>query len=198
MLTDLERLTLRLNGIKRLVLWDEIEAIVLDQPRPDLHGNRPPAPHLLLLPANGFDLGAPLTHRDPTGGRACLVLLELDAVKDSPEQVAEALARFGGSRFVDARQLRRDRFSSPDFTVTLRGYDMDRVDELIRRGQDALISGRVLERHEVKAEIEKACGTLPIVLREYDCGQVDSFLEELSAELASWQDGEQTEAPSQP
>ena len=193
-----EGLTLRLPRINRLVRWDEIGAIILDQPGPRSRGSGTQAPQLLLVPADGSDLSIPSTHRSPLDDRACLVLLQLNHVKESPEQVAETLARFGGSRSTDVRQLRRARISSPDFTVALRGYDRSRVDELVRRGQDALISDRALQR-EVKAEIENARGTLPIALRGYDREQVDSFLSALSAELASGHAGGHPEpaGPSQ-
>lgn len=78
-------LTLRLAGINRLVRWDEIEAVILDQPRPDLGDNKLPRPQLLLDPAEGVDLGIPLTHHSPVNDRPCLVLLDLGDVKDSPE-----------------------------------------------------------------------------------------------------------------
>jgi hypothetical protein len=187
-------LTLRLNGINRLVRWDEIDAVILDLTKPSLVGdNKHPYHHVLLVPADGVDLGIPLTHRSPVDDRPCLVLLDLRDVRDSPEQVAQALAQFGGGRFTDARRRRADRFGSPDFTVVLRGYDPARVDELIRRGRDALTSSSTLERHGVKAEIEGARGKLPIVARGYDRDQVDSFLSALSTELAIWDSGEQQE-----
>lgn len=187
-------LTLRLKGINRLVRWDEIDAVILDLTKPSLVGdNKHPYHHLLLVPADGVDLGIPLTHTSPVDDRPCLVLLDLRDVTDSPEQVAQALARFGGGRFTDARRQRADRFGSPEFSVVLRGYDPARVDELIRRGRDALTSSSRLERLGAKAEIEGARGKLPIVVRGYDREQVDSFLSALSAELLIWDSGEQPE-----
>ena len=184
-------LTLRVKGINRLVRWDEIDAVILVET--SLGRSRTSYHEVLLVPADGVDLGIPLTHRSPVDDRPCLVLLDLRDVKDSPEQVAQALARFGGDRFTDARRQRADRFGSPEFTVVLRGYDPARVDELIRRGRDALISSSTLERLGAKAEIEGARGKLPIVARGYDRAQVDSFLRALSAELAIWDSGEQPE-----
>ena len=49
-------LTLRLAGINRLVPWAAIDAIVIEQPEPG-RSSRNPAPRLLLVPAEGVDLG---------------------------------------------------------------------------------------------------------------------------------------------
>ncbi|MER7330031.1 MULTISPECIES: hypothetical protein [unclassified Micromonospora] len=181
-------LTLRLAGLNRLVPWAEIDSIILDEPIPTPGGKKSASPSLLLVPAAGSTIDHPRTGRSPLDGRDALVLLDLDNVRQSADEVAAALARFGGGRFTDVRQLRRDRFDSPDFTIALRGYDPARVDELIRRGQDALISGVTSQRYAAKAELDKARATLPVAMRGYYTGQVDAFLEELSAALARWDD----------
>lgn len=183
-----EGLTVRLPGIDRLVPWAEIDAIVLDQPLPVLTGRKTPSPVLLLVPASGSTLDRPLTHRSPVDDRPCVVLLELHDVRESPDEVVAALARFGGSRFTDHRQLIRQRFDSPDFTVVLRGYDPARVNPLIRQGQEALISDVMLQRLGAKAEIERARKSLPTAMHGYDRVQVDAFLDDLSAALARWDD----------
>lgn len=184
-----EGLTVRLTGIDRLVPWTEIDAIVLDQPLPVLTGTKTPSPVLLLVPASGSTLDLPLMHRSPVDDRPCLVLLELHDVRESPDEVADALARFGGSRFTDFRQLIRQHFDSPDFTIVLRGYEPAKVNPLIRQGQEALISDVMLKRFGAKAEIERARKSLPAAMRGYDRAQVDAFLDDLSAALARWDDG---------
>ncbi|MEU5945954.1 hypothetical protein ABZ793_10375 [Micromonospora sp. NPDC047465] len=151
-----EGLTLRLAGLDRLVPWAEIDSVILDEPVPTPGGRKPTSPSLLLVPATGSTIDRPRTGRSPLDGRPALVLLDLDDVRQSADEVAAALARFGGSRFTDVRQQRRERFDSPDFTIGLRGYDPARVDELIRRGQDALISGVTSQRYAAKAELDKA------------------------------------------
>ncbi|MEU7994030.1 hypothetical protein AB0B83_01635 [Micromonospora sp. NPDC049060] len=181
-----EGLTLRVAGLNRLVPWAEIDAIVLDESVPSPGGSKPASPSLLLVPAAGSTIDRPLTARSPVDERASLTLLDLDRVRQPADEVAAALARFGGGRFTDVRRLRRERFDSPNFAIGLRGYDPARVDELIRRGQDALISGRTLQRYQVKAELDEARTDLPRATRGYDCGQVDALLEELSAVLATW------------
>ncbi|MFG3710196.1 hypothetical protein [Micromonospora sp. NPDC047730] len=181
-------LTLRLAGLDRLVPWAEIDSIILDEPVPTPGGKKSTSPSLMLVPATGSTIDRPRTGRSPVDGRTALVLLDLDDVRQSADEVAAALARFGGSRFTDVRKLRRERFDSPDFTISLRGYDPARVDELIRRGQDALISGVTSQRYAAKAELDKARAALPVAMRGYYTGQVDAFLEELSATLAQWDD----------
>ncbi|MGC4761401.1 hypothetical protein ACLQ20_00895 [Micromonospora sp. DT46] len=181
-----EGLTLRVAGLNRLVPWAEIDAIILDEPGPSLGGSKPTSPSLLLVPAAGSTIDRPLMGRSPIDDRVGLALLDLGDVRQSADEVAAALARFGGDRFTDVRRLRRERFDSPDFTIGLRGYDPARVDELIRRGQDALISGRTLQRYQVKAELDEARAALPRATRGYDSTQVDALLEELSAALATW------------
>jgi DivIVA domain-containing protein len=192
-----EGLTLRVAGINRLVPWAEIDVIILDQPPPKIGGNRSKSPSLLLVPA-GSTIDRPLTGRSPVDGRPALALLDLDDVLQSPAEVAAALARFGGSRFTDMRERRRQRFDSPGFTVMLRGYDQARVDDLIRQGQEALISDRSVQRHKAKAELEAARTALPVGMRGYDCQQVDAFLEELSASLASIGEDEQDASSGKP
>ncbi|MFI7577986.1 DivIVA domain-containing protein [Micromonospora sp. NPDC049497] len=177
-------LTLRAAGLNRLVSWAEIDAIVLDEPVPTVD-NRTVSPTLLLVPA-GSTIDRPLDGKSPLDGRPGLVLLELVHIRESVDEVAEALTRFAGGRFTNMRQLRGGRFSSPDFAVGLRGYEPARVDDLIRQAQDALVSGNALQRQGTRAELDAAREALPIAMRGYSTGQVDDFLEELSAELARW------------
>lgn len=181
-----EGLAIRQSGLNRLVPWAEIDALILDQPLPTLAGNKVPSAVLLLVPASGSALDRPLTHRSPVDDRPCFVLLELNDVRESPDEVAAALARYGGNRFTDFRELTRRRFDSPDFAIGLRGYDPARVDRLIRQGQEALASDRMLKRLGAKAEIELARKSLPAVMRGYDRAQVDAFLDEMSTALARW------------
>jgi len=114
-------LTLRLAGINGLVSWAAIDAIVIEQPDPG-RSSRNPAPWLLLVPAEGVDLDVPAPHRSPVDERACVELLTFNDVKESPEQVGQALALYGGSCFADARPRRGQRGGSR-FTLALRGYD---------------------------------------------------------------------------
>ncbi|MFC4022127.1 hypothetical protein ACFOW4_29915 [Micromonospora sp. GCM10011542] len=177
---DADGLTVRRPGLRRQIPWAEVEALVLD--RPPARDGRPAPPRLLLVPPPG----GPATARHPVDGRPAVELLDLDQVRQKPEQVAEALTRFAGNRFVDLPARRRAAFPDPDFGVGLRGCRMDRVDELIRRGQDALLSGVDTERRTARAEIERAQAEgLPAAQRGYDRRQVDQALSALADALAS-------------
>ncbi|MGN9808187.1 hypothetical protein ACTMSW_02350 [Micromonospora sp. BQ11] len=178
-------LTLRTAGLNRLVSWAEIDAIVLDEPVPTIGRSKPTSPTLLLVPA-GSTIDRPLDGKSSVDGRSGLVLLELDDVREPVDEVAAALVRFAGDRFTNMRQLRRARGDTPDFPVGLRGYEPARVDDLIRQAQDALVSGNTAQRHGARAKLDTARRKLPIAMRGYAVGQVDDFLEGLSAELARW------------
>jgi hypothetical protein len=192
--------------VERLVPWAAIEMVILDQPR---HGPRsrarghPPSPaRLLLVPAAGADLGVPAAHHSPLDGRACVLLFSFNQVRDSPDEVARALARYGASRFVDTRPPRHQRDAPragaptagvptagvpragvPRFDHALRGYDCARVDELVQQGHAALRSGDAAERRAARSALEAA--SLPRATRGYDCSQVDAYLTAISVQLAS-------------
>ncbi|MEU8423008.1 hypothetical protein AB0C15_19240 [Micromonospora sp. NPDC048835] len=178
-------LSIRRPGLRREIRWAEIGVLVLDEPpRRDGH---PEPPRLLLVPAPGVTF-EPATARHPLDGRPAIELLVLDQVRDQPEQVAAALTHHAGDRFVDLLALRRSAFDAPDLPVGLRGYQMDRVDGLIRRGQDALLSGDASTRQAARGEIERATTAgLPIAQRGYHTLQADTVLNALVAALADQQ-----------
>lgn len=176
-------LNVHLAGVKRLVSWDEITALVIDQQIPTLPSRGGHRPHLLLVPSNsGFNV--PLDRHSPVDNEPCLVLLELEDVRETPEQIGEILKRYGGPKFTDMRARRAEKFDAPKFNVVLRGYDIPAVDDLVRKGQTALAIGSSVERHAMKAQIEGA--KIPVALRGYDRVQVESTFAVLSAELAAW------------
>ncbi|MFV2022405.1 DivIVA domain-containing protein [Micromonospora sp. LOL_023] len=176
-------LTFRSKGAARSVPWNDVATVVLDQPAPGA-GNVRPSPRLLLTAADGADVGLPMTASSTAYDGGCAVLLDLGDVKESPEQVAEALTRYAGDRFIDAREPRSDSSAGPDFTIVLRGYDSDAVDGLVRTGRDALsLPPGDPRRVTAGGKIQDA--RFPIALRGYDRQQVDAFLDELAAELAT-------------
>ncbi|MCO1597249.1 hypothetical protein M8C17_19020 [Micromonospora sp. RHAY321] len=176
-------LTIRRPGLRRSIRWAEVDALILDEP-PRRDG-RPEPPRLLLVPTPGVTLGPPVTARHPLDGRPAVELLVLDQVREQPEQVSAALTRYAGDRFVDLPALRRAAFADPDLPAGLRGYRMDTVDRLIRRGQDALVSGDGPTRQAARAEIEHASAAgLPVAQRGYGRLQVDAALDALVAALA--------------
>ncbi|MFG1651809.1 hypothetical protein ACGFIE_17970 [Micromonospora sp. NPDC049275] len=178
-------LSIRRPGLRREIRWAEVDALVLDEP-PRRDGYSTP-PRLLLVPAAGVTFD-PVTARHPIDGRPAIELLVFDQVREQPEQVAAALTRCAGDRFVDLLALRRAAFAAPDLPVGLRGYQMDRVDRLIRRGQDALLSGDAATRQAARGEIERAVAAgLPIAQRGYGALQTDTVLGALVAALADHQ-----------
>ncbi|WP_433114662.1 hypothetical protein [Micromonospora sp. CA-246542] len=178
-------LSIRRPGLRREFRWAEVDTVVLDEP-PRQDGY-PTPPRLLLVPAQGVPREL-VTARHPLDGRPAIELLVLDQVREQPEQVSEALTRHAGDRFVDLLALRRAAFAVPDITVGLRGYAMDRVDRLIRRGQDALLSGDEAARQAARGEIERAAAAgLPRAQRGYHTFQVDTVLDALLAALSDQQ-----------
>ncbi|MEU1247694.1 hypothetical protein [Micromonospora arida] len=177
-----EGLSIRRPGLRREIRWDEVDALVLDEP-PRRDGYAKP-PRLLMVPVQGVPREL-VTARHPLDGRAAVELLVLDQVREQPEQVSAALTRYAGDRFVDLLAVRRAAFEAPELTVGLRGYQMDRVDRLIRRGQDALMSGDTSARQAARGEIERATRAgLPIAQRGYNTFQTDTVLGALVAALA--------------
>ncbi|MFI7607880.1 hypothetical protein ACIBTV_22440 [Micromonospora sp. NPDC049366] len=176
-------LTVRRPGLRRTIPWAQVEALVLDQPLP--HEGRPAPPRLLLVPAAGVTVGLPPAGRHPVDGRKAVELLDLGQVRDRPEEVAAALARFAGDRFLDAHGARRSAFAVPDLTVGLRGYRTNVIDRLVRRGQEALAWGGAAERQAARDAIEQARAAGPVVAqRGYDQRQVDETLAALGDALA--------------
>ncbi|MEU1587518.1 hypothetical protein [Micromonospora sp. NPDC005710] len=175
-------LSIRRPGLRRDVRWAEVDTLVLDEPpRRDGH---PEPPRLLLVPVPGVTI-EPVTARHPLDGRPAVEVLVLDQVREQPDQVSAALTRFAGGRFVDLLALRRAAFDIPDLPVGLRGYQIDRVDRLIRRGQNALLSADASTRRAARGEIERAITAgLPIAQRGYHTGQAATVLDDLVAALA--------------
>ena len=172
-------LDLRVPGISRLVGWAEIDALALAQP-PRV-GDRLPAPVVLLVPVTGSALQTRLTEQLPGDGRPARRLLEVDDVKEPVEEIAAALARFGGGRFTDLRALGPAAPAALDLTIVLRGYDRPAVDELIRQTEQALAATDPAHRQWARAQLQNA--NLPVAARGYDRGQVDAHLAALADRL---------------
>ncbi|MEV1330607.1 hypothetical protein AB0J20_13635 [Micromonospora costi] len=176
-------LDVRRPGLRRTIRWTEVGALVLDAP--PVSEDRPATPRLLLVPAPGAARGLPTTTRHPIDGRPAAELLDLDQVREKPEEIAAALTRYAGDRFVDVLGRRRAAFGVEEFTVALRGYRMDRVDQLVRRGQEALAWGDAAARQAARDEIEQALAAgLPVAGRGFAVARVDEALHGLSTALA--------------
>ncbi|MCX4388797.1 hypothetical protein OG777_17915 [Micromonospora peucetia] len=92
-------LTVRRPGLRRTIPWAQVAALALDQP-PARNG-LPSPPRLLLVPAPGALGDLPVDGRHPVDGRAAVELLDLGRVRERPAEVAAALTRHAGDRFVD-------------------------------------------------------------------------------------------------
>lgn len=189
-------LDVRRPGLRGTYRWDQFDALALDDTPPP--GTRAGSPRLLGVPAAGMPPGPRTSARHPVDGRAAIELLDLAQVREAPDEIAAALARFAGDRFTDARTSPATQLDSVDFEFTegLRGYRIERVDELVRRGRAALAHGGTPERQAARSEIEQArAAGLPVALRGYHTLQVDAALDLLCAALA---DGSRTDREAAP
>ncbi|HEY8473572.1 MAG TPA: DivIVA domain-containing protein [Natronosporangium sp.] len=71
----------------------------------------------------------------------------------------------------------------PQFTLVLRGYQPAAVDALVQQAAEALASGSENGRASARAALLRR--DLPVRFRGYDRAQVDQYLNELAANLAS-------------
>ncbi|MEV2240812.1 hypothetical protein [Micromonospora sp. NPDC049891] len=179
-------LAVRVAGLNRAVPWAEIDAIILDQDVPTIDVKKPPYSGLLLVPAADSTIDGPFDGQSPIDGRPALVLLDLADIKQSLDEVAGALARFAGSRFIDVRHHRHARFEALDFAVGPGGYDPAQVDGLIRQGRDGLLIDEWLPRWGARARFEEARAELTTGELGYDRTAVDAVLDELAALIARW------------
>ncbi|WP_341719244.1 DivIVA domain-containing protein [Micromonospora sp. FIMYZ51] len=169
-------LTLRVAGLNRLVPWAEIDTLILDRSQQSTI--------LLLVPAVASTIDRPLTARSPIDGREALLLLDLDRVRQPADEVAAALARFGGNRFVDLRQQPPEHpDGEADFDHTDVLADLNRYADLLRRGQRALESGQAAQRRVVKAEVDAERATLATLPAGHPQARMKKLLDELSATL---------------
>ncbi|MFD6715525.1 hypothetical protein ACFXA2_12965 [Micromonospora chalcea] len=174
-------LDLRVAGLNRMVAWAEIEAVVLDQPLPS-GGRKQRAASVLLVPATASTIDRRLTGRSPVDGRPALVLLDLDQVQQPADEVAAALARFGGSRFADVRQRAPERPDAPG------APDMDGLSllsDLMPRVQKALDTGDASQRQALKAEVDALLASLPETPAGRDQPRLDGVLTAMSEALAA-------------
>ncbi|MEH0971745.1 hypothetical protein V6U77_11495 [Micromonospora sp. CPCC 205546] len=97
---DADGMAVRRPGLRRTIAWAEVEALALA--RPPAPQGLPATARLLLVPAPGALGDLPADGRHPVDGRAAVELLDLARVREEPAEVAAALTRHAGDRFVDA------------------------------------------------------------------------------------------------
>jgi hypothetical protein len=174
-------LTVRNAGINRLVSWQEIHVLILEQPLQLPEDEHTLDPRLLLVPVAGSPLNDTLDERSPLDLQPCREVLDIGDFKDSADEVARALARFGGPRFVDARAL--PPYAGPVFTIVARGYQQVDVHRLVRIATAALDSGTPEARWAARNQVARP--ELGTALRGYDRAQVDAYLHHLGTSLAA-------------
>jgi hypothetical protein len=86
----------RVGGISRSVPWAAVAAVILEPPV-----TAKGKPVLVLVPADGADLGVSATYPNKLDGRPSVVLLSLDDLRESQDDIARALSTYAGSRFTD-------------------------------------------------------------------------------------------------
>jgi hypothetical protein len=174
-------LDIRHGQLRRSLRWHEIDSIVLADKVPIIGSSSGVGLRLLLVPALGTDLGVPLDMPSPVD-RPAATVLDLAEVRQKPDEVAEALTRFAGSRYRDGRG--RTRANRPEFVVVLRGYARPEVDKLIDQALRALDGGSANARRLARLRLDGT--TLTVDVRGYDRPQVDEYLTKLKSTLATW------------
>ncbi|MFI6757620.1 hypothetical protein ACIBF5_00555 [Micromonospora sp. NPDC050417] len=92
-------LRLRAEGINQLVPWASIDALILE-PRHGASDNSS-GPRLLLVPSADADLGTVAEYQNKVDGRPSIILLPIDSLRASQDQVVQALATYAGQRFIN-------------------------------------------------------------------------------------------------
>ncbi|MBM0256460.1 hypothetical protein JNW89_05860 [Micromonospora sp. 4G55] len=59
------------------------------------------APRLLLVPSADADLGTVAEYQNKVDGRSSIILLPLDSLRASQDQVVQVLATYAGQRFIN-------------------------------------------------------------------------------------------------
>ena len=83
-------------GNSRSLPWTAVDTVLLEPP-----ATAKGKPQLVLVPADGADLGVRAEYRNKLDGRPSVVLLSLDALHESQEEIVSALSTYAGPRFHD-------------------------------------------------------------------------------------------------
>jgi hypothetical protein len=99
MALDESGLRLRVAGINQFVPWASVDAVILEPCAATL--NKTSAPRLLLVPSAGANLGVAAEYKNKVDGRSSIILLPLDTIRETYDQVVDAFATYAGQRFVN-------------------------------------------------------------------------------------------------
>jgi hypothetical protein len=86
----------RVAGINRSLPWAAVDAVILEPP-----ATPKGKPVLVLVPAEGADLGRRADYANKLDGRPSVSLISLDSLRESQDDIARALSTYGGPRFTD-------------------------------------------------------------------------------------------------
>ncbi|MCP2322140.1 hypothetical protein HDA40_000647 [Hamadaea flava] len=96
-------LGLRTAGVKTTLPWPQVDALILEPPG----GSGGEAHRLVLVPATGVDLGVPIEYPNKADRRKSLILVKLDGLQPTVDEVKKAARRYAGAKFVDKTVLQR-------------------------------------------------------------------------------------------
>ncbi|WP_433128171.1 hypothetical protein ACQPWW_00900 [Micromonospora sp. CA-240977] len=92
-------LRLHVAGINRSVPWASIDAVLLESPASTAQGAG--VPRLVLVPATGVDVGVAAEYTNKVDGRLSIILLGLDSLRASQDEVVRAFERYAEGRFIN-------------------------------------------------------------------------------------------------
>lgn len=93
-------LRLCLASIRRFVPWSSISTVILE-PYPGSISSKG-KPRLVLVPEDATALGVPTRYRNTVDGRSSILLVSLNVIRESEQQVVAAFTAFAGAKFLDA------------------------------------------------------------------------------------------------
>jgi hypothetical protein len=85
------------DKLDRALSWSQVDSVILESPSASSANTY----RLVLAPAAGVDLNVPVEYPNKVDGRPSLIIVRLDAVRPTVEEVKQALRRYAGPRFVD-------------------------------------------------------------------------------------------------
>ncbi|MET7670210.1 hypothetical protein [Micromonospora luteifusca] len=92
-------LRLHVAGIKRSVPWASIDAVFLEPPVSTAQGAG--FPRLVLVPATGVNVGVDAEYTNKVDGRPSIILVGLDSLRASEDEVVRAFERYAEGRFIN-------------------------------------------------------------------------------------------------